>query len=374
MNSVAEIQISKAAVLHNLQALKGLCPATSKFAAVLKGNAYGHGLTEVYKCCRDQVDAIQLDDLDELLALRHLEKELGISPKRSLVLGYVPRAGLQDLVAAAGEIALYDGQRAVLLQDICSRINTTVRVHLKIDALLGRQGVLPDRFAELFDLVSKLPNLEIAGIYTHFANIEDSPDSAHALAQITAFQGAVSGYEGPTHIAATSGIMVEEGRAGNHSLVRVGIGVYGIYPSFALSRTQSHLALQPVLKWVSQLAMVKDLPAGHPVGYGLTYVTRKPTRIGIVPQGYADGFDRGLSNTGQVLIKGKRCPVIGRVAMNMFAVDLEAVPNSLPEDEVVLLGSQGDDRITAEEVASLIGTIPYEVVTRISPLLQRRIV
>jgi alanine racemase len=120
------------------------------------------------------------------------------------------------------------------------------------------------------------------------------------------------------------------------------------------------------------LAQVKTLPAGHPVGYGLTYVTWKETRVGIVPQGYSDGFDRGLSNVGEVLVQGRRCPVIGRVAMNMFAVDLSRAPDAKMEDEVVLLGSQGADRITAEEIAAKIGTINYEVVARIAHGLPRR--
>ena len=147
-----------------------------------------------------------------------------------------------------------------------------------------------------------------------------------------------------------------------------------MYPSAALSRRHETLQLKPVMRWVSHLAQVKTLPPGHPVGYGLTYVTWRETRIGIVPQGYSDGFDRGLSNCGDVLVRGKRCPVIGRVAMNMFAVDLTRVPDAVAEDEVVLLGSSGEEQITAEEMATKLGTINYEVVTRISPLLPRTVV
>jgi alanine racemase len=128
------------------------------------------------------------------------------------------------------------------------------------------------------------------------------------------------------------------------------------------------------MRWVSRLAQVKVLPPRHPVGYGLTYITSRETRIGIVPQGYADGVDRGLSNTGEVLVGGVRCPMIGRVAMNMFAVDLTGVPHARAEDEVVLLGSQAGEMVSAEEIALKLGTINYEVVTRISPLLPRVLV
>jgi alanine racemase len=127
------------------------------------------------------------------------------------------------------------------------------------------------------------------------------------------------------------------------------------------------------MRWVSRLAQVKTLPADHPVSYGLTYVTSVPTRIGVVPQGYSDGFDRGLSNCSSVLVGGKRCPVIGRVAMNMFMADLSAVPEAQMGDKVVLLGSQGSETVSAEEIAGLLGTINYEVVARVSPLLKREL-
>ena len=128
------------------------------------------------------------------------------------------------------------------------------------------------------------------------------------------------------------------------------------------------------MRWVTHLAQVKTLPTGHAVGYGLTYRTTRPTLVGIVPQGYSDGYDRGLSNVGEVLVHGQRCPVVGRVAMNMFAVDLSAAPDARSEDEVVLLGAQGEERITAEEIAAKLGTIAYEVVARVSPLLPRVVV
>jgi alanine racemase len=128
------------------------------------------------------------------------------------------------------------------------------------------------------------------------------------------------------------------------------------------------------MRWTSHLAQVKTLPAGHPVGYGLTYRTPRPLKIGIVPQGYSDGYDRGLSNVGEVLVDGQRCPVVGRIAMNMFAIDLTPAPEARMEDEVVLMGAQGEDRITAEEIAAKLGTINYEVVARVSPLLPRIVV
>lgn len=374
MITKASIRIDASALIANIRSLKTIVPGQSEFVAVLKGNAYGHGLREVFLATKDEVEVVQFDDLAELATMRTIESELGLFPKRALVLGYVPSANLESALDLEAEITIYDLDRARKLSAIAASSNRIAKVHLKVDALLGRQGVMANEFPEFYGEVSCLPGLKVAGIYSHFANIEDTPDTTHASAQIQSFRTAVSQANArhfPTHLAATSGLMVEEGRSAAGDLVRIGIGLYGIYPSAALARSFEHLQLKPILSWATQLAMVKQLPSGHPIGYGLTFVTRRPMRIGIVPQGYADGYDRGLSNTGQVLIGGQRCPVLGRIAMNMFAVDLEAVPWAQAEDEVILIGPQNSERIGAEEVSTLLGTIPYEVLARISPLIPR---
>ena len=170
--------------------------------------------------------------------------------------------------------------------------------------------------------------------------------------------------------------MAYEHAGGTSDLVRPGIGLYGMWPSDDLKERlgKEGLVLKPVLRWVTHIAQVKTLPAGHPVGYGLTFVTSKPTKIAVIPQGYSDGYDRGLSNKGEVLIGGTRCPVLGRVAMNMFVADVSHLESVNREDEVVLLGAQRGERITAEEIAGRLDTINYEITTRISPLLPRIIV
>jgi alanine racemase len=213
-------------------------------------------------------------------------------------------------------------------------------------------------------------------------NIEDTSDFSHAKKQIDAFQGAVADFRAneypdvKTHLSASSGIMVYETDGGESDLVRPGIGLYGMWPSDDLKARFSRDAfeLKPILRWVTHVAQVKTLPAGHSIGYGLTYVTKAPTKVAVVPQGYSDGYDRGLSNVGEVLIGGARCRVLGRIAMNMFVVDVSHLESVCREDEVVLLGEQGGERITAEEIAEKLGTINYEVTTRISPLLPRVIV
>jgi len=374
LKNLSEIQIDGEALLHNLEALTRISPTGIRRAVVVKGNAYGHGLAEVVQALDGHVDYFQVDDFDELALLRQATQ----CP--ALVLGYVQEAQIVAALALDAEIAIYDAGRLATVDAAAKKLGKKARVHLKIDALLGRQGVLPSELAPFLDELRRYPNIELVAAYSHFANIEDTTDLTHAHAQSEAFtkcHAAIQAAGWPElgrHESATSGAMVYEGEASDNNLVRLGVGVYGLYPSSALERSHSHLALRPAMRWVSHLAQVKTLPAMHPVGYGLTYITASEQTIGIVPQGYSDGYDRGLSSSGQVLVQGKRCPVLGRVAMNMFAIDLTNVPDAKAEDEVVLLGDQGDAIITAEEIALRIGTINYEVTTRVSPLLPRVVV
>jgi len=356
--NLSEIQLDAEALRENVRSLRRLAGATP-VAAVVKGNAYGHGLAEVVRVLEDEVDAFQVDDLDELRALR------AVSNKRALVLGYVPRSGLQEAIALGGELALYDLER---LPDLAG-----AKVHLKVDALLGRQGVLPRDLDAFLTVLQTHHLVNVVAAYAHFANIEDTTDLEHAQSQIEVFEEAFGKLQQVyprlgRHLSSTAALMTVE--SGN-DLIRLGIGCYGMHPSAPLRRRHMDLNLRPVMRWVSHLAQVKVLPPHHPVGYGLTYITRRETRIGIIPQGYSDGYDRGLSSVGEVLVRGVRCTVLGRIAMNMFAIDLTDVPDAAAEDEVVLLGKQGSDRITSEEIASRLGTINYEITTRISPLLPR---
>lgn len=339
---------------------------------MVKGNAYGHGLPEVVSILDESADYFQIDDLDELRELRK------ISAKPVLLLGYVAKAAIEEALALGCELAIYDVERLPVLQKAADS-GKPVRIHLKIDALLGRQGLLPTELDDFLAELRHYPGIELVAAYAHFANIEDTTDLGHALAQAQLFEFchrkiADAGWPNlGRHLSATSGLMTIEGSGVPNDIVRLGVGLYGLYPSAALARTHADLGLRPAMRWVSHLAQVKILPVGHPVGYGLTFIAPREIRIGIVPQGYADGFDRGLSNVGEVLVRGRRCSVLGRVAMNMFAADLSALPDAQAEDEVVLLGRQGGQEITAEEIAFRIGTINYEVTTRTSPLLPRSV-
>lgn len=365
MSAVGRIEVSVAALRHNVAALRSLVRPGCQVAAVVKANAYGHGLEQVVPVLEPLVEAFQVDDLDELRALRKL------TDKRALVFGYVPLHEVREAVELGGELSVFDAERLPELARCRS-----ARIHLKIDALLGRLGLTAERLPGFLEELRKYPNLEVVSVYAHYANIEDTTDPSHAIAQESVFEESyrrvreVFPFVG-RHFSATSGLMAREAANSANDWVRLGVGLYGLYPSAPLAASFAALELRPALRWVSVLAQVKELPAGHPVGYGLTYRTPRSMKIGIVPQGYADGFDRGFSNSGSVLVQGRRCAVIGRVAMNMFAVDLSNVPDAQAEDEVVLLGRQGDETISAEEVADRIETINYEVVARLNPLLDR---
>lgn len=372
MKSVAEVQIDASALKHNLAQLKSLCNNGQQIAAVVKANAYGHGLGEVVSVIESLVDALQVDDLDELNALRKL------TDKRALVFGYVPVDDLEEALSLGCEVAVYDPEQIEAIGNTADRLGIQAKIHLKIDALLGRLGVLPSQIEATVEALQKHDNIEFVAAYAHYANIEDTLDPSHSIRQEEVFNSCFQKIrpiypKAVRHMSATSGLMAREPSSPN-SLVRLGIGLYGLYPSDPLAATFESLRLKPVMRWDSQLAQVKNLPADHPVSYGLTYVTSKPTRVGVVPQGYSDGFDRGLSNCGSVLVGGRRCLVIGRVAMNMFMIDLSAVPEAKMGDEVVLIGSQGSATISAEEMASLLGTINYEVVSRVSSSLRRKLI
>jgi alanine racemase len=369
--SLSEIRIDAPGLQGNLAALKALQPPNGQICAVVKGNAYGHGLEQVVRALEGRVDYFQVDDLQELRDLREITRT------RALVLGYVAEDELGEAMALGCELAVFDQEHLGMVGSTARSIGHgfVQPIHLKIDALLGRLGTLPHDVSRVTSKLSEWPELALEAIYAHFANIEDTTDLTHAEAQrdlLGQVERSVQqdGLSIRSHISATSGLMTVEG-AQPRSLVRLGIGIYGMYPSGPLARTHQEIGLRPVLTWATKLAQVKTLPAKHPIGYGLTYVTRRPTKIGIVPQGYSDGYDRGLSNSGEVLVRGVRCPVLGRIAMNMFAIDLTEVADARREDEVVLIGEQGRGQIFAEELAAPLGTINYEITSRISPLIPR---
>jgi len=369
------IEISKKNLIYNIKQLKSLAKKGTEFAVAIKGNAYGHGQNEVAKILESHVDSFIVNSVAELELLRKVSK------KKTFVLGYVQKNDLPRAIKLGCILSVFSLKQMLTISAIARNVNLVQEIHLPIDAYLGREGFLEKELPKVFTELKKYKNIKLTGIYAHFANIEDTNNFTYAEKQIKKYEEAIKlankfGFKNlQTHISATSGLLVYEKNKGINSLIRLGIGVYGMWPSEHIKYLyKNKMELKPVLSWKTKIAQIKTLPAGSTIGYGLTYMTYIPTKIAIIPQGYANGLDRGLSNKGEVLIKGTRCKILGRVAMNMFVVNVSHLKNVKAEDEVVLIGKQGNEEITAEEIAEKIDTINYEITTRISALLPRIVV
>lgn len=372
---LAYVELSKNNLVFNIKQFKKFAKKSTKFAIVVKGNAYGHGQNEIAKIADPYADYFQVDGIEELELLRK------VSSKKVLMLGYVEISDLPNLVKLKCILSVFSLKQIFALDTAAGNAGVKQEIHVPVDAFLGREGFLFKELPKVFSAVKKCKNLQLTGMYAHFANIEDTADFTHAKKQIQEYEKALdsakkSGFKNlQTHMSATSGILAYEKSAGIHPIVRLGIGTYGMWPSDDLRKKyKNKLALKPVLAWKTKVAQVKTLPKGSTIGYGLTYKTKRATRIALIPQGYSDGVDRHLSNQGAVLIRGTRCRILGRVMMNMFSVDVSHLRKVKIEDEAVLLGKQGKEEITAEEIAHKLNTINYEITTKISALLPKIVI
>ncbi|MDD5251246.1 MAG: alanine racemase [Patescibacteria group bacterium] len=366
------LEISRSALRHNAAALKSLV-APAELVAVVKANAYGHGLAATVNAIDDIADRFAVDSLDEALAVRAAG-----SIRPVIILGYTPPSRLAEVVRHGFSQTIYD-IAAVKLMSRHATSRRPAKVHIKLETGTSRQGVLAADLPALAKTIRKLPNLTVEGVHTHYANIEDTTDSSYAMLQLKRFRSALRlldhcDIRPPlVHTACSAAaILFPETR---FAAVRTGIALYGLWPSKETFLQARHkniaLKLQPALTWKTSVAQVKRLPAGTPVSYGLTEKLHRPSTIAVLPFGYYDGYDRGLSSAGEVLVNGHRCRILGRVCMNMCVVDVTSAGRIKPDDEVVLLGRQGREVISAEEIAGRIGTINYEIVSRINPLLPR---
>jgi len=382
--SLSYIELSKQNLIHNIKVFKNLAKNGTKFSVVIKGNAYGHGQNEVAKILEPYADYFQVDNFSELELLRK------VSTKKIFVLGYIQKFDLKNAIKLGCVLSISSIEQLKEINKTAQKIkikpSAIVRwarqeVQISFDAYLGREGFLLNELPKLFKEIRKCKFIKLSGIYAHFANIEDTTDFSHAQKQIKEYERALKllfefGFKNlQTHISATSGLLAYEKSNGIHPLIRLGIGVYGLWPSENLKLLyKNKIELKPVLSWKTKIVQIKILPKGRTVGYGLTYRTKKETKIAIIPQGYADGFDRSFSNNGFVLIGGTRCKILGRVMMNMFVVDVGHLKKVKSEDEVIILGRQDKEEISAEEMAERINTINYEITTRISSLLPKIVV
>jgi alanine racemase len=375
MSSLVWVEIDGKAFEHNLQEMrKGSAPGTAA-CAVVKSNAYGHGVGLVAPLLTS-AEWLGVNSLEEGLELR----SLGVT-RRILLLGHVPLAELEAAVAADLALTVYNRETIEKLNGIRS-VPREARVHVKVDTGTSRQGVLPEDLPDFTRLVKGARNVVLEGLSTHFANIEDTLNHDYAKLQIQRFESALQCVEGiagkipVVHTACTAAALLFPST--HFTMLRTGIGLYGLWPSretfLSMREKGASVDFHPALAWKTKIVQIKTLPEGTYVGYGCSFKTTRKTLLGVLPVGYADGYDRALGNRAHVLVRGRRAAVIGRICMNLCMVDLTDVPGVKLEDEVVLLGSSGDERISAETMGEWAGTINYEIVTRISPLLPRKVV
>lgn len=347
-------EIDTEAFRRNIDAVVRRLPERSRLIAVLKANAYGHGAVPLAKkCTPDRVAMIATALLEESLELRDAGIDLPL-----LVLGPLKEEQIRIAIDRWITIAVVGPEE---LEAACRVArDRDVAIHLKFDTGMGRMGVTDRELPRVIEMIRATPRLKVDAVYTHFANASD-PDDPLTNAQIAKFRQMTTILNAPLHhLSNSAGTMrglIEPG-----DFVRVGITLFG-----AETLDTGGSKLEPVLRWRTEIMRLKDLPPGHGIGYGTIFHTSRPSRIATLPVGYADGYDRLLSNNADVLIRGRRAPVVGRVSMDLVTVDVTDIPDVGFGDEVTLLGGE----ITAEELAKRTGTIPYEVFCRISRRVPR---
>jgi alanine racemase len=359
----AEVNLD--ALRRNISRVKKLLPDSSRLIAVLKANGYGHGSVALGRvCAEEQVEMLAVAMLEEAIELRAAGVSLPI-----LILGPLDRAQLEVASEEHLSVGLV-GPEELHLADVITRSNgIPLRIHLKLDSGMNRMG-LKDSDLE-FAATTLLGNdlLRLEAIYTHFANSSD-PADPFTEKQIEKFDAMLDrlralGVSAPLHHAANSAATIRNlVRPGEFA--RVGLTLFG---GEALDSGESRL--EPLLTWRTRVARIKTIQPGEVVGYGATFTAARETVLATLPVGYADGYNRLLSNRGSVLVRGQRAPVVGRVSMDLITVDVTGIAGVAVGDPVVLLGRQGDEEISAEEIAGLTGTISYEVLCRISGRVAR---
>ena len=358
------VEIDLSAIGNNTRRLKSLVGPRVRLLATLKADAYGHGALKVARTVlHNGASMLGVATVSEAAPLRNA----GISAP-ILVFGYVPLWQMREAVRLNLTVTLYALESAHALSRAALTLGQIMKIHVKIDTGMGRLGVRAEQIDEILTLLQEivaLPGIELEGIYTHFA-MADAQDLTHARMQLARFQDVLRVVEAkhlrpPLVHAANSAATLILPEA-HFDMVRPGIALYGMDPSAEVRLPEG---FRPTLSFKTQVAQVKVIPAGECISYGCTYTTDRPTRVAVLPVGYADGFRRAPANWGTVLIHGQQAPLLGNICMDQCMVDVSHIPQVRMGDEVVLIGRQGTATLSAEQVAQRLGTINYEVVAEI---------
>lgn len=355
-------------IAQNVDALMKLTPDGTKAVAVVKADGYGHGDVAVAKAVYDKVCMYAVATLEEAVNLR----ENGID-KPILILGFVNTDEYETLVRNHVTAAIFDYETAKELDATAKSMGMKALCHIKVDTGMNRIGLRPDEHGiDLAKKICALDNLDVSGIFTHFATADET-DKTKTVRQLARFNSVVSALK-------DAGIEFEYVHCANSAatidlpdtykdMVRLGIAMYGMYPSEEVDK--SRVLLKPALKLMSHVTYVKNVPVGEEISYGGTFVTKRPSVIATVSVGYGDGYPRSLSSKGYVLINGKKAPIVGRVCMDQMMVDVTDIDGVGRDTPVTLIGHDGDEEITVEQIAALANTFNYEFVCNLNKRIPR---
>ncbi len=379
-NPLTWAEIDLAAYAHNIRSLRGIARPPARLMAVVKANGYGHGAVQVAReALSNGAQYLGVARLNEAIPLREAGLEAPI-----LILGYSSPELASLLIAYDLTQTVYSLSTASALSEQAVRKGEKINVHLKVDSGMGRLGLLlastsgsPDKTAiqktvQTIESIARLPGLTVEGIFTHFATA-DSADKSYADLQLQRFMELLNclqkeGLELPVKHAANSAALIDIPDS-HLDMVRPGIATYGLHPSDEVNK---HIIdLKPVMTLKSRIIHVKEVAPGFNISYGITFQTKTHTTIATVPVGYADGFNRLLSSRGHMLVHGCRVPIVGRVCMDLTMLDVGGLADVALEDEVVVFGKQGNEAVTADEIAADLDTINYEVVSTITARVPR---
>jgi alanine racemase len=362
-------KIDIGAIAHNINLIKSKI-GKARLMFVIKADAYGHGAPTLAREFEEMTDYFAVAEMREALELRGADVK-----KPILILGYTPPAMYEEALENDITLTVFsaDGMRA--LSDTARTYGKNARVHLAVDTGMGRIGwQVSEKGADEAALVASMPHIEAEGIFSHFscADTDKTDFTQMQMAEFERFIAMLSrrGVDIPIkHISNSAGILTF---GGGYDMARAGIVIYGLYPSEKMKREHTaDFALRPAMELLTYVSHVKELEAGSPVSYGASYITSAKTRVATIPVGYADGYPRALSDGGDVLILGKRCPIIGKICMDQMMVDVTELPFVRVGDKVTLVGADGDEYISADEAAEKAGSFSYEFICGISRRVPR---
>ena len=363
-----EADVDLDAIRWNLEQMKKNVEPEAKVCAVVKADAYGHGAAPVSRAIEDMVDWYAVATPEEGISLR----ENGIQ-RPIMILGYSQPEVYEQLIKLEIRPAIFKYGDGLLFSQAAEKLHKTGKIQIKLDTGMGRIGFLPGKEAvEEIRRIAALPGIFIEGVFTHFSRA-DEKEKGPVQKQLACYLSMLdeirkAGVEVPICHCDNSAGIIDLPQAGL-SMVRAGIAMYGLYPSDEV-RTD-RVKLKPALSLKSRISFLKTVPAGFSISYNATYITSRETRVATIPVGYGDGYPRGLSNKGQVLIRGQRAPIIGRICMDQFMVDVSHIPDAAEGDEVVLLGEDGMDAISARELSDLSGIFHYELLCNLGKRIPR---